>query len=87
MILCKHGNDMLFCILCETKPELNPLVQKGGKFGDNKKCKTCKHLLRVNGGSRVFSKCEQRGVTHGSATDHSMYWDACKMYKLKGQVN
>lgn len=59
----------------------NPMVRKHGELKINKKCKDCKFLLRVRGNTKVYSKCELRGVTSGKGTDHSMYWDACPFFK------
>ena len=59
--------------------EPNPMRATHGPGPDGVRCKTCAYLS-VHGRSRNYYKCELRGVTSGSATDHRINWAACSLY-------
>lgn len=63
-------------------PKVNPMLAFGpGPEGAT--CRTCVHLVKANvdtarGG---YLKCEIRGITGGTGTDHRAKWDACAYYE------
>lgn len=83
----EDGEPILFDSLPTWEPpkefigNKNPLVSLYGLHRDNKKCSDCAYLLRKSSGARTYSKCERRGVTNGKATDHSMRFEACGLFK------
>jgi hypothetical protein len=58
----------------------NPLVRTLGLGPEGATCKGCCHLLRLDYHDGRYIKCELRGVTHGTATDHRVKWPACARY-------
>lgn len=62
---------------------VNPMVRKAGKGPAGAKCKTCSHLIKVQGNTKDYLKCELRGITKGVGTDHRAKWPACKRYEIE----
>lgn len=61
---------------------VNKMIRKHG-FSDDKSltCKTCEHLVRVQGNTKNYLKCELYGITKGEGTDWRAKWSACAKYK------
>ena len=58
----------------------NKMVRKFGRGPAGTKCKTCKTLVHVDGGTKYYLKCELYGITHGAATDFRAKWESCAKY-------
>ena len=58
----------------------NPMVTQFGPDAQGRACAACKHLLRFVYNNTYF-KCQERGVTHGHATDHRKKWPACRLFE------
>lgn len=60
----------------------NPMIRKHG-VGPEATCKDCIHLVRPQHNTKVYRKCELRGITRGKGTDHKTSYKACSKFKLK----
>lgn len=58
----------------------NPCVATFGKVPAGRTCETCRHLI-VKTFDKRYWKCELRGNTDGSATDHRVRWPACGRFE------
>lgn len=58
----------------------NPMLKTAGPGPAGATCKTCCHLLKDHHQSTHYYKCELRGVTRGTATDHRVNWPACAKF-------
>lgn len=56
--------------------KINPMVRAQGKGPEDKRCKHCKFLYRKQY-SKTYFKCEWRGDTNGTGTDHKANWPTC----------
>jgi len=63
--------------------EPNPMVRRHGAASPVATCRTCSHLLRTEGGMRIFYKCRLRGVSSSGATDHRVGWNACALFEVR----
>ncbi len=64
----------------------NRMVRAYGPAGNDKHCKDCRFLLRVQLRSgKVFFKCMFVGDTRGPGTDFRAGWDACKKFVPRQQ--
>jgi hypothetical protein len=61
--------------------KVNPMVVKYGPGPVSRRCKHCFYLDKFSPGARSFWKCEARGITRSSATDHRANWETCSIYK------
>lgn len=59
----------------------NPML-KWGAGPPDKKCKDCIEL-RCNELAKRYYKCERRGNTRSSATDHRVNWPACAYFRQR----
>jgi len=59
----------------------NPMVIHHGRGPDDARCKTCRHIFPHDFHNRRYWKCEWRGVSSGSGTDHRLKWNACRLYE------
>lgn len=59
---------------------VNPMVLKHGQL-QGKRCKDCVYLEYRCHGSKFFTKCTLRGITHGPGTDHLVNWEACNQFR------
>lgn len=59
---------------------VNPCLAMYGKGPDDKRCKTCVHLVSFACAKKYY-KCDLRKITHGRATDHLVNWPACSQYQ------
>lgn len=62
----------------------NPMVKKSGFGPKGEKCKSCHFILRVKPNTKVYYKCQYRGISSGAGTDHRLKWDACSQYHKEG---
>lgn len=61
---------------------VNKMVRKFGKSSDpTKTCKTCIHLISVQGNSKNYLKCELYGISKCTASDFRAKWQACGKYE------
>ena len=63
------------------KDDQNPMIRKFGKT-IGAKCKDCNHLNRVQHNTKIYLKCQIRGITRGVGTDHRAKWNACGKFSL-----
>jgi len=63
--------------------EPNPMVRRHGAACPVATCRTCRHLLRTEGGMRIFYKCRLRVVSSSAATDHRCGWNACALFEVR----
>jgi hypothetical protein len=59
----------------------NPLIARFGAGPTGKTCATCTHLQAKDYHARRYYKCDLRGNSNGSGTDHRKKWLACGQYK------
>jgi ribosomal protein L37AE/L43A len=59
----------------------NPMVRAYDRGPEGTKCKDCKFLLRDKYHDYTYLKCEKRGITRGSGTDHRAKWEACGKFE------
>ena len=60
----------------------NPMIVRHGRGPDGSHCKTCRSLRSQNFGSqRSYWKCIQYSVSHCTASDFRLKWDACRLYE------
>lgn len=69
------------------KPDrnVNPCLALYGSATQGQTCKDCIHLryaIQRNPKAR-FWKCDLRRLTHGTATDHRVNWQACGRYEQR----
>jgi len=67
----------------KTAKRINTMHLVYGKT-EGKTCKTCDHLINSkNSGlyARTYYKCTKSKMTHGSATDWRVNWQACGLHK------
>jgi hypothetical protein len=57
----------------------NPMVRRFGPGPEGAVCRDCRWLHAFEY-SRVYYKCELRGISHGPATDHRVRWPACGQF-------
>lgn len=59
----------------------NPMVRAYGRHEDpDLRCKNCKYLFYKQFARRYY-KCDLRGNTNGTGTDHRKHWPACKKHE------
>ncbi len=65
----------------------NPMVVRHGRGPEAARCKTCRHLqaqsIRSIRSSRRYWKCTRYSVSHCTASDFRMKWDACRFYETE----
>lgn len=66
----------------EANYDPNPMVRKHGRGPDGATCRHCRHAVPINRGTvRDYWKCDRRGISRSSATDHRLKWNACRLYE------
>jgi len=65
-------------------PDKNPMIVKHG-MKKGKACKDCEFFIREKFHDKTYFKCEIRGVSRSSTTDHRLRWLACGLYKQKDE--
>jgi len=69
-------------ILRERMP--NPMVYKHGRGPEEKRCKTCRHIVATGyRPGRTYWKCERRSMSRSESSDHRLKWPACRLYEEK----
>jgi hypothetical protein len=66
----------------DVRKKLNPLIRSFGEGPKGQRCKNCKHLYGKQY-SKIYYKCELRGDTNGTKTDHKINWPACGKFELE----
>jgi hypothetical protein len=61
----------------------NPMAAKHGLGPEGAKCKECTHITRSGEGR--FIKCQIRGISKSTATDHRLSWKACRLFNPTDQ--
>lgn len=64
----------------EKKFDSNPMIWAYGFGQDGKRCKHCSYLHKKQFAGTYY-KCELRGDTNGSGTDHRVNWAACSKFE------
>ena len=60
----------------------NPMVIHHGRGPDTARCKTCRFIEYTSPtGNRTYIKCQRRGVSRSTATDHRLKYNACRLYE------
>lgn len=78
--MAKITYESLFGIITVDTSKPNPMIRSVGIGTEGKKCKSCYFLIRKSY-AKVYYKCQFRGNTNGTGTDHKVNWPACSKYK------
>lgn len=60
---------------------VNPCIKGHGHGPEGTRCKTCAYFERKHVRGKVYFKCELRGDTNGTGTDHRANWPTCGRYQ------
>jgi len=64
----------------------NPMIRAYDRGPEDKKCRDCAFLIRYKDRSKVYLKCEKRGITHGNLYQHRAKWEACSKFERSKEV-
>jgi len=60
----------------------NPMIVRHGRGPEGKTCRTCVHAVATSPtGNKTYWKCDRRGMSRSTATDHRLKWNACRLYE------
>lgn len=59
----------------------NPMLALYGDGPQGRICHNCAHCVSLNYHDHIYHKCELRGITHGTGTDHRLRWPTCGKYE------
>lgn len=74
------GQEIDTDVVHKEQLRINPMVKAHGRGPGDKRCKHCKFFYAKQYGKKYF-KCEYRGDTNGTGTDHKANWPTCAKFK------